>query len=490
MIWKLGMIEQRLEKFGAEKIFVAVFLIFGAINCFARPPYQLMDEINHFARAWQISEGIFLSPTLTIGEYLRGEDFNAKKLFNLKHAPADALNDKIYFAEVPVSFLLNASTVDAENKRVIHAFSLEDMNKFLATPLNVEVRERCLIPNTGVYSPPAYFPQAVAAWLGRSLNLTAGAIFYLMNLSGLIFVAICLFWAMKFLPQAKPLIFLLAMMPMFLIEAASTSIDAVTYGVSFLGTAWLLSLRNSAERFSRAEIFALIILSVVLACAKSVYATIFLLYFLIPTARAGSLGKFLSLGAAILLLNLFTSLIWMKISVDVAGGGLYTNYYLGYVETNIAAQKIFVMEHPTAFFAAMCNSLIELLDWYWISFVGAWGFLWNVLLLKIFYILYGIALAFFALSNGLRLKLRERGVVLFAATLSTLAFFLISYLTWSTVGGRLIEGVQGRYFIPLAPMIFGALSILPSLRHKNSIALAVGVFSSAMTLQTNLSTFY
>ena len=280
------------------------------------------------------------------------------------------------------------------------------------------------------------------------------------------------------------------MMPMFLIEAASTSIDAVTYGVSFLGTAWLLSLKSSAEKFSRAEIFALIILSVMLAFAKSVYGTILLLYFLIPTARAGSPKKFLALGAAILILNLFSSLIWMKISVDMAGGGFYTNYYLGYVETNIAAQKVFVMEHPTAFFAAMFNSLIELWDWYWISFVGAWGFLWNVLLLKVFYVLYAVALAFFALSNGLRLKLCERGVLLFAATLSTLAFFLISYLTWSTVGGRLIEGVQGRYFIPLALMIFGALSILPPLRHKNSIALAAGVFSGIMTLQTDLSAFY
>ena len=277
---------------------------------------------------------------------------------------------------------------------------------------------------------------------------------------------------------------------MFLIEAASTSIDAVTYGVSLLGTAWLLSLKNSAERFSRAEIFALILLSIMLACAKSVYGTILLLYFLIPPARAGSLKKFLLLGAAIVFLNLFTSLIWMKISVDMAGSELYTNYYLGYLKTNIAAQKIFVMEHPAAFFAAMFNSLIELCDWYWISFVGAWGFLWNVLLLKIFYVLYGITLAFFALSNDLRLKLCERGVLLFAATLSTLAFFLINYLIWSTVGSRLIEGVQGRYFIPLALMILGSLSILPPLRHKNSIALAAGVFSGAMTLQTNLSAFY
>ena len=483
------MIERRIENFGAEKFFIAVFLFFGVTNCFMRPPYQLMDEINHFARAWQISEGIFLSPTTTIGEFVNGAAFHSKKIFNLNSAPPDALNDKIFFAEVPVSFLINASTVDADDKRRIHPFSIEDIKKFLKTPLNIEECEPSLIPNTGVYPPLAYFPQVVAALIGRNLNLNAGIIFYMMNLSGLLFVAACIFGAMKFLPETKPLIFVVAMMPMFLIEAASTSIDAVTYGVCFLGTAWLLSLRTKTEKFSRAEIFGLILLSIML-CVKSIYGTILLLYFLIPNSRAGSLKKFLLLGAAILSLNLSASLIWMKIFVEPAGVELYTNYYLGFTETNAAAQKIFVMEHPSAFLAALRNSLIELCDWYWISFVGAWGFLWNVMLPKVFYVLYGIILAFFALSNELRLKLFERGVLLFAAFLSAIAFFLINYLIWSSVGGRLLEGVQGRYFIPITPIILFALSTLPPLRHKNLIALAAGIFSGVMTLLTNFSAFY
>ena len=73
--------EQRLENFGAEKIFVAIFLFFGVITLFMRPPYQLMDEINHFPRAWQISEGIFLSPTMTIREFKDAGNFQAQKNF-------------------------------------------------------------------------------------------------------------------------------------------------------------------------------------------------------------------------------------------------------------------------------------------------------------------------------------------------------------------------------------------------------------------------
>ena len=483
----MNSLEQRLENFGAEKIFIGIFLFFGVMILFMRPPYQLMDEINHFPRAWQISEGIFLSPTMTIGDYKNGGDFRAKKIFCLDRAPADSLDDKIYIAEVPVSFLSDDFIVNPNKRHYIHDFSIEYIEKFLSTPLNPEKHEPIQIPNTGVYPPLTYFPQAIAAFIGRVLNLNAGVIFYLMGLSGLIFVAVCVFYSMKFLPEAKQLIFLLAMMPMFVVEAASTSADAVTFGVCFLGTAWLLSLRNSTEKFSRAEIFGLIILSIMLACSKSVYGTILLLYFLIPRER---FKNFWALGAAILLLNLFLLSAWSWLSIELSDVKPYTNYYLGYMDRNIVAQKIFVMEHPLAFFVAMINSFVELPAWYWLNFIGTWGFLWNVTLPSMFYVLYSMILIFFSLSNRLNLKFVERGILIFAASVSMLGFFLFDYLIWSSVGSEIISGVQGRYFIPIALMFLGALSIFPPMRHKNLIALLAGIFSGVTMLLANFFAFY
>ena len=480
-------LERRLEIFGAEKIFIALFFLFGVMILFTRPPYQLMDEINHFPRAWQISEGIFLSPTMTIREFKDLGDLRAKKIFCLDGAPADALDDKIYVAEVPVSFLPDEFILNPNDRHYVHGFSIDYVKKFLSTPLNSGEREPIQIPNTGVYPPPTYLPQALAALFGRILNLNAGIIFYLMGFGGLIFVTACVWWAMKFLPEAKPLIFLLAMLPMFLVEASSTSADAVTFGVCFLGTAWLLSLRNSTEKFSRAEIFGLIILSVMLACAKSVYGTILLLYFLIPRERVGSTKKFFLLGAGILFLNLFMSLAWMKMTPDAA---LFTRHYIDLTETNAELQKIFLIEHPTEFFSAMINSLTKLWLAYLMNFVGMWGFLWNVTLPIIFYVLYSLAIIFFALTNGLKLKLGERGVLIFAAAVSTLGFFLVHYLKWSAVGADYVSGVQGRYFIPIAPMILFALSVLPPGRHKNLLATLMGVFSGVMTLAANFFAFY
>ena len=450
-----------------------------------------MDEINHFARTWQISEGIFLSPTTTIGDFMRG-DHRSKKIFSFDDtAPPDVWRDKIYIAEVPASFLQEVFIADANNKHYVHAFALADVKNFLATPLNAQNRELVMIPQTGVYPPPTYLPQAVVATIGRALNLNAGIIFYAMGLSGLLFNAACVFAAMRLLPDAKPLIFLLAMMPMFLVEAASTSADAVTYGVCIFATAWLLSMRQSTEKFSRTEIFALIILAAAIACCKSVYGTILLLYFFIPRERfGGSAKKFWAFGIFLLAVNLSTALIWTELSVTAADVQFYTSRYHGDLTANIAEQKIFVAEHPESFFAAMINSLLYFKTWYAVSFIGTWAPQCDVTLPPIFYLLYGVTLIFFALSCAVPVKPIERAVMLLAASISVGAFFFVHYLKWSPVGGEFVYGVQGRYFIPLAPMVFVAISFLPTMRRQNSIALFAGLFAGAMTLLTNFFAFY
>lgn len=492
----MNSLEQRIEHFGAEKIFIVLFVLFGVMILFTRPPYRLMDEPLHMARAWQISEGIFLSPPAKQDDVLKTIAGGNKKSFGWENCSPDAAAEKMYAASVPLSLVPDEFLFEIEEDSRDIKFSFDEIKIFLSTPLRVDERELGLIPNTGAYPPPTYFPQAAAAFIGRSLNLNAGEIFYLMGFSGLIFAATCVFWAMKFLPEAKTLIFVLAMMPMFLIEAASTSADAVTFGVCFLGTAWLLSLRNSTEKFSRAEIFGLIILAIMLACSKFVYGTILLLYFLIPRDRAGGLKKFLLLGAAILLLNLLTSLGWTELATSIADVEPATarNYlgpdYPGFENVDVAAQKSLIAEQPQAFFDALINSLFVGRTFYCFTFLGMWGANGKLLLPFWFCISYPLILIFFALTNGLRLILAERAMLLFAAGISVTACFLFDYLTWSPVGDEFVKGVQGRYFIPIAPMIFGALSILPPMRHKNLIALATGIFGGVVMLATNFLAFY
>jgi uncharacterized membrane protein len=54
---------------------------------------------------------------------------------------------------------------------------------------------------------------------------------------------------------------------------------------------------------------------------------------------------------------------------------------------------------------------------------------------------------------------REKSVALMVASLSALAVVTMLYLTWTPLGGAAIEGIQGRYFFPLAPLVLMAFYV-------------------------------
>jgi len=278
-------LERRIENIGFEKAAFYLILFFGICLRIVTPPFQTLDEINHLTRAWQVSEGIFCSPAEEFRKVESGNNPTTKSLLHWALNGKESVSlhnedEKFLVAVVPGSMTPPYYAIEFENK--FHQVSSDMIKTFLNTPLNPEKVETHFMPNTGQYSPLAYFPQALAAFFGRHLNFSAGAIYYAMCLSALFFVASCIFFSMKILPEKKFLIFLIAAMPMFLAEIISTSADAVIYGICLLGSAWLLSQRKNFDAITYQEIFLLILFSICLGLLKSVYGTILLLYFLMP----------------------------------------------------------------------------------------------------------------------------------------------------------------------------------------------------------------
>ena len=472
----------------SKNFFVALFVLFGATICFVRPPYQLSDEANSFARVWQISEGIFISPVATQDEVSRSLTGDNRKSFGWKNRSPEAATEKLFTANVPAALVPDEFIFDVRDDVSGFKFSLADMRKFMSTPLDVDVRESGLIPNTGAYAPPVYLPQAVAAFVGRALNLSAGEIFYLVRLSALVFVATCLYWSMKLLPEARQLMFVLAMSPMFLTEAGSASADAVTFGLTFLATAWLLSMRDRREKFSRLEVVGLILLSAWLACAKSVYGTILLLYFLIPRERCTSSAKFFALGALLLAVNLATSLLWTEVAFSTGAVPATSRQYLG-VDVDIDARKIFVVEQPLEVLDMTVDTLKTCAIYYLLSFVGVLGVNGDIFLPILFYMAYVFWLTVLTLHGEFRPKMFERALIFVATLVTTTAFFVVEFIIWTATNAQFIRGVQGRYFLPLAPMFLCALTCRKPLRHPNLIAAVVGTFSAVATILALIDAF-
>ncbi|MBQ7577989.1 MAG: DUF2142 domain-containing protein [Synergistaceae bacterium] len=134
-----------------EYIYVIFMLVAGTILTFLTPVYQVPDEPNHFARAWQISESIFISPT-------ENREDSYKNL--LSRVPA---------AFFPKKYIDNP--FDAEKR-----FSLGDISEFMSSPVNFNDIITMQINNTGSYAPVVYFPQVIAAYLVRNFTKGGGGI--------------------------------------------------------------------------------------------------------------------------------------------------------------------------------------------------------------------------------------------------------------------------------------------------------------------------
>jgi uncharacterized membrane protein len=98
--------------------------------------------------------------------------------------------------------------------------------------------------------------------------------------------------------------------------------------------------------------------------------------------------------------------------------------------------------------------------WHWTrAFIGVLGWL-DTFLPGVLYGSYVAVLLAGALlddSGTARLGLADRGVMVGLFLVSVLALMTSLYVVWNALGYPVVQGVQGRYFIPFAPLLLLAL---------------------------------
>ncbi len=473
-------IEKKLQRISIEWICMLFMLCSGTILCFLTPPYQVLDEPTHFARAWQISEGVFISPAADVQDILEKSNPMSRKHIEW-NGGANAFPKKMLGANIPSS-IMPMDMIDIDGTR--HFTTWERNVRFMEEPLNPSRREFFFLPNTGPYAPFLYMPQALAAFLGRSLDCSAGIIFYLMRLGALMFVSICVFLSMRLLPEKKFLIFLLAVMPMFMIEAASVSADPVVYGLCFLAATYLFSLRKQREQFHNREIFSLICLAVILGMTKQIYGVILIIYLVIPWQRMGDRFKYWMFGIGLLFLCFASSLGWLYFTVYSKGIESVT-----WVNMDTTAQKEFMLQYPFIYLEILIRSIyIQGLDLVK-NFVGVFG--WGKFMIPDwFFWPYILSLGVGGMAGKLGISMCNRILFLLTIVFFTVMIFTAEYIIWTETGSDVIKGVQGRYFIPVALLFFVSLSCRPALKLEHTLAVQVGLVSTATLIRITLAGYY
>ena len=408
-----------------ESVFLFFGFVFGMAMLFLTPPFQVPDEAVHFYRAIHISQGEMIAEVQnnTAGGVIPENAFQTGAQL------------AIYLAFNP------------QSKQ-----SFEKLSFFLNLP--PEPGKQRFTKNHSLYSPVSYLPQVLGVAIGRVLHLPWLKTMYIGRFTTLIFWLLCTYIAIKTIPVSKWLLVVLSLSPMVLFQAASLSADSPTNALSFLFIA--LVLRNSVENeLHIRKLIVMLMLAVLISLSKPICVFLVFLFLLIPVRRA-DINKYAVCFILILLSSAGLIMLWMYLIKDV-----YVAFHnwrplpAGQVVSS-SEQVRFILSHPLQYMQVMLNTTrihgTEILE----SFVGKLGWM-DTALPRWLLFLHGGVLLFYALTDSSKDVIFSywQKTVISVVFFGTIVLIYTSiYMSWTPVGSPAVQGLQGRYFIPIGILFF------------------------------------
>lgn len=397
------------------EVIVLVFLCtVGLVYFVLIPATAVPDEHGHYARSFEIANGYFLTPH---GENGAGES---------------------YLPENSIPSVSNNLVRPTQNG----VYGKEaDM---LHTQMNPE--KTIIFPNSNqaLYSPLSYIPQSIGIFIAKLFTNNLFIVFYAGRFATFLASLLLIYFAVKWIPYEKRMILLIVAMPVFLQEMISYSTDAVINALSIFILAYLLNMRREKKLKKKNLVFIWIMMIIVSMC-KIVYLPFVLLVFLLKNESFSSKKKAWIYKITTTVTAVIANLGWL-----VIGFG-----YLGEVRpgVNSVEQVKYVLTHiPRFIYTAVATVYQSSYEWC-MMMVGKLSWL-NLQINEIIVLIFLFAL----IVETVVICKDEETCRTDKFTKYLLTFIIIAvigltfaslYVQWTPVAKNRIEGIQGRYFIPL-----------------------------------------
>lgn len=445
-----------------QAIFAVIALIAGPILCFLTPPYQTADENAHFFRAYQVSEGGWKGEVLSV--------WTGGRL------PAG------------VSTLRDREEMNRLSGKSQEKTSLALIVSGLDEPWGERIEVQ--FPNSAIYPPTNYLPQAAGIAVARALGGGPLVSMYAGRLANLLAYIAVTWTAIRLMPFAPMLLAAVALLPMSLFQAATLTADTPLNALSFLFLA--LSLRAAAGqdgRIDRKPLAARIVSGVLLAAGKSVYAPLLAIGLVRALADRNERRRaVLLVEAVVIMAGLVATVAWYATNTEHM---ISVRSSIDVIDSK--AQFAFVLGAPLTYLTIFFDTIAQQTYIYFLTTVGVLGWLDTLLPIWVYdYAPWILALALVTRgrSDGAPPWILRCGLPVLAFGV-VFAIFLSLYLSWTPPYRTMVEGVSGRYFIPLlTPVLLAAvLPAIPGRPVNALLRLACAGGFSAMAYGTIVAVF-
>ena len=294
----------------------------------------------------------------------------------------------------------------------------------------------------------------VGILLVKLFGLGAYLLFYLGRLLFSLFFVVLVVAAIHITPIGKNVMMGIALLPMALHLAASYSYDGSAIALSSLLIALALRAVLGEGKLDRPTMVALAIVSALLAPCKAVYVLEVGLVLFIPQKRFSSKSSAFLYKGAVIFLAVSAAAIAKLTMITKVSAGTSTFAFPGETTFSLATLISDPLGTASLFFRTFDVSGGS----YWMTAIGSnLGWLQANLGMPAFLMgAYVLALLYAVQrSDDDAIELRSWQRMLFAAVAAAvwLAVMLSMAVSWTPTSAATIQGVQGRYILPVLPLL-------------------------------------
>lgn len=398
-----------------EKAFLSISLIMGILMSIVTAPLAKYDEHAHFWRTYEIADGNLIS---------------------------DIRN------EFPKS--VEKMIIDEEGIYHIKDINYDSTREKFQYKLEPEEKVPLAVGATAGNSPLSYLPPLISTFIGIQLELKPIIMVYLGRICNVIAYSLLIYFSIRLMPKKKwkQMIGVIGLFPMCINLAASYSPDTTIIAVAIFMLSYVLHLKFGERQVNVKDGIILGLSTVVLMMCKIVYAPMILLFFLLPKNKFKNKKIRNIIFAFMIAIVILGNGIWKLVPRGAGATG---------VSTSATEQLYYTVADPMRTLGTFVNTIITLTPQYLMEMVGGWNTpeIISVILLAFLVI---IIMNEEEKEDKIKLEKKDKIVLGIIAILEIILIFAGLYITWSRAHESIITGVQGRYFLPVLPLITLLLS--------------------------------
>ena len=424
-------------KFKKETVYAVVLLAVSCLFTLVLPPYSSPDEEGHFNSAYRMVnkwDGLIDSESAGGIIYKRTSDRN--KIFEDK-----------YTTVLNYEYIYENLNTKSESDQIESHKNMWLVNDF-----------------GGVY-----FMGAVGIKLARALGLGYVQMMYLGRFMNLLFFAVCLYFSIKITPVGKEIFMTLGMLPITLHIANSFSRDVFVISLGFLFTAYLLYLLKQEQTYKWWQMLLLAVICALLAPSKFIYAVMCIGVFLLDTSKIPLLNRIkwrIHPFVLCIMAGAVIGPLMFKHMLTVNPDFKWRIFAAAPLEVLLdPATKTFnwslqlIVQNPVYFLKIILNTLYTNGAYYISSLFG--GVLsYNSIYVSNAFVIIIIVCVVISVISGSNDTLQLTGthkLAFFGIVLLVCAELLFMCISWTFVRMDTLYGFQGKYLLPVMPMLLIAM---------------------------------